>query len=59
MLDGQAPIILIFTFIHLHLNSYYLMAKLRKVKITNNSFKVVRSSAKQGSTPKVKRAKKR
>lgn len=35
------------------------MAKLRKVKITNNSFKVVRSAAKQGSTPKVKRAKKR
>lgn len=34
------------------------MAKLRKVKITNNSFKVVRKTAKQGATPKVK-AKKR
>jgi hypothetical protein len=35
------------------------MAKLRTVKITNNSFKVVRKTTKQGATPKVKRPKKR
>jgi len=33
------------------------MAKLRTVKITNNSFKVVRKTTKQGATPPVKRKK--